>query len=103
MASFDSTTEEHQGDGYGLCVVCLRPFPCPATGRRGVTDASGQWWRDDVRPGWLVTDQPEADGWFYAVRNSDGKVAGAKGRQGLMSAMMVEDVVRTWREAGMVD
>lgn len=48
-------------------------IPCDVA-RRGAVPVDETAWRDYVRPGWLVTDQPEPDGWFYAVRNSDGKV-----------------------------
>lgn len=55
-------------------------------------------WRDDVRLGWLVTDGPAQDAFFWAVR-SDGKTVASPDRPTLMAAMVTADVTRTWREA----
>ena len=60
---------------------------------------SQQHWRNDIRMGWLVTDQPEPDGWLYGVRNSDGRTVEASDRQGLLGRMMAADCVKTWRDS----
>lgn len=55
-------------------------------------------WRDDVRLGWLVSDQAAEDGRLYAVRR-DGKVVEARDRGRLMAAMVARDVIADWRAA----
>lgn len=56
-------------------------------------------WDRDVRLGWLVADEPDDDGRFYAVRNRDGKVLEARDRLTLLHGMAVADIVATYREA----
>lgn len=56
-------------------------------------------WNHDVRMGWLASDDPLSDAWFYAVRNCDGKTVSARDRRGLIAAMAAADVSRTLTDA----
>ena len=57
-------------------------------------------WRADIRMGWRVTDQLDAEtGVFWAVRNQDGKTVMDTDREGLVCSMAAADIAATLRNA----
>lgn len=55
-------------------------------------------WNADIRLGWLVSDDADEDGRFYAVRN-DGKVLESCDRWKLVHRMASIDIAETLRKA----